>query len=641
MKKLVYSLFSIVIIVSINVFVLINYIDGIDTTPEPIDLVDKNIFHKKTTTTTRRIITDNTVYDKLSIKSLYVKASNSDDNSKILWYLKDGIYYLFLPKLIDCNNMFIEFDAGVDTYLSIYDGETLVDKIASNESVKLEKKDYIFKLESNVKEVTTYNVRIMKSEVPALFVNIEGGDASFQAIKADRSHNKYYPGIASIADDDNNIKSASFKKFKGRGNATWRRNKRPFALKFDKKISILGMKEAKNWTLLANYFDGTMARNEIWLSFSRDIGLEYSPESKTVELYVNNKYEGTYTLTSKVEVKENRVELDEDDFLVEMDIHIGKNNFRLNHGFPVKVHYPDPEDYTSEDRSRIFSEIKSYLNKIESLIYNQSVSYEELSKYIDLESFAKYYWVNEISLNMDASRNSVYFYRKDGILYAGPVWDMDATMNRSYEYTKTTGYYILDDGKLPGRIAENWFRPLMKREGFSDLVDKVYIDNQELFNDLPNRLERYYDYILDSSKMNYTRWPYAGMIKNQWDIGWISGNHDFESAYSMFLGDVKKRVDWYKKEYANLNFSDIIYKVFSDEKEIKSSKVSFDKTIFIPKSAKRIEIYGESEVGEKVLLKEVEISDSLIDASFELSNKISSNYKKNNSYKYNITFTTM
>ena len=53
-------------------------------------------------------------------------------------------------------------------------------------------------------------------------------------------------------------------------------------------------------------------------------------------------------------------------------------------------------------------------------------SVEELSQYIDISSFIAKYLVEEVSKNIDCSSTSQYFYKdKDGILYAGPVWDYD------------------------------------------------------------------------------------------------------------------------------------------------------------------------------------------------------------------------
>lgn len=639
MKKAFCCLFFLIFVLVFDFIILFKFYSYNEE--ENIPIINYHRKTTETTTTTKKVIIDNKVYDKLTIKSLLVSNEDSNDVDKISWYYKsnEDLYYLFLPKTVNRNNMRLEFTTETITYLSVYDKDgNLVKKITSGEIISLNDTDYTFKLDTNVNKETAYKVKILQSNIGALYLNLDGGDNSYQRIVNDSRHNASYPGNAVIADADNNVIEASFSKFKGRGNATWRRDKKPFLIKFNKKVSLLGMKEGKSWVLLANHFDGTMARNYIWLNFAQDIGLEYSVESREAEVYVNNKYIGTYTLTSKVEAKSNRVDIEDNEFLFEFDYHIGKGQFRLNHGFPVIIHNPDLDDLTSSERQEVISNAQKYLNKIESLIYNSNTSYEELDKYIDLKSFAKYYWVNEISLNYDAVRNSVFCYVKDGKLHAGPIWDMDSTMHRSYVYTKNLGYYVTDDVLLnTRRTGDNWFRPLLKRDDFSRLVDEVFLEYYDVISDLPNKLNKFDEEMASSATMNYTRWPYARMIANQWDKTWISGNKDYTSAMNMFKRDLVNRLNWYKKQYDNLKYDKVIYKAMKDDKEITSGELDDNRTLIVPKSTKSVIIYGIRD-GEEIQLKELKINDYYVNDIVEIKNKTTSNYKKYNKVVYNVSF---
>lgn len=635
MKKTLCCLFFMLFVLVFDFAFLFNFY-SYDEEETPII---NNFFKTTTTTTTTKVIIDDKIYDKLSLKSLYVSNSNANDVDKVSWYSKNGSYYLFLPKSIDRNKLKIEFTTDTITYLSIYDKDNnLIDKITSGEIISLESDEYIFKLDTNVKTETAYNVKVLQSDIGALFLNVDGGDASYHKITSDASHNTSYPGNAVILDSNGEAVDASFEKFKGRGNATWRRDKKPFSLKFNEKVSVLGMEEAKSWTLLANHFDGTMARNYLWLNFAKDMGLEYSMDCRPVELYVNNNYIGTYLITSKVEVKSTRVDIDDAEYLFEFDHHVGKGQFRLNHGYPVNVHNPDLDSLSSSDKQEVLKNAKSYLNKIESLIYNGNTTTEELEKYIDLESFAKYYWVNEISLNFDAARNSVYCYVKDGKLYAGPVWDMDATMNRSYVYTKNLGYYVTDDVALNNtRTSENWFRPLLKRDDFSKLVDEIFLEYYDVISDLPNKLNNIDSELANSATMNYTRWPYSRMIANQWDRTWISGNKDYRSAMDMFIKDLTNRVNWYKNNYNNLKYDEVIYKAYDGDKLVKSGKLPTDITLILPNNTKSVIIYGKRD-SEETQLKVLEMNNNYIDDKVEIKNRTTSNYKKYNQVVYPVSF---
>ncbi len=635
MKKTLGCLVFLFLVLAFDFAILWKFYSIDDTEPLII-----NSFHKTpTTSTTKRVEIDNEVYDKLTIKSLFVSNKDASEIDRISWYLKDNIYYLFLPKSINRDAIKIEFETDTITYLSIYDKDNnLVKKIISGENLSLLDETYTFKLDTNVNKESVYNVKILQSDIGALFLNLDGGDASYHKIVNDGRHKTSYPGVAVVASSSEDTIEASFSKFKGRGNATWRRDKKPFSLKFNEKVSVLGMPEAKSWTLLANHFDGTMSRNYLWLNFAKDMDLEYSMDSKPAEVYVNNKYIGTYTITSKVEVKTNRVDIEDSEFLFEFDHHVGKGQFKLNHGYPVIIHNPDLDKLTSGERAEVIKKARNYLNKIESLIYNANTSTEELQKYIDLESFAKYYWVNEISLNFDAARNSVYCYVKDGKLYAGPTWDMDATMNRSYVYTKNLGYYVTDDIALNNsRTSENWFRPLLKRDDFSKLVDEVFLEYYDVISDLPNKLSAIDNELSASAVMNYTRWTYSRMIANQWDRTWISGNKDYRSAMNMFIKDLTNRVDWYKSKYANLKYDEVLYQATDGDNILQRGKLESDKCIILPKNTKYVLIYGVQD-SKEVELKRYEMNNNNINDKLEIKNRTTSNYKKYNQVVYDVSF---
>lgn len=260
-----------------------------------------------------------------------------------------------------------------------------------------------------------------------------------------------------------------------------------------------------------------------------------------------------------------------------------------------------------------------------------------------MESFAKYYWINELSLNYDASRRSFYFYQKNGKLYAGPIWDMDTTMNNSFNYASNKGYYILDNGILnKKRTDENWFRYLAKRNDFSNILDKVYFEYRIIFEDLPNKLEEYKSLINESARMNYVRWPYGAMKKEQKSKKWRKKDNSFDSSYKLLYNDIKTRINWYKNQYENLYYTNLRYEVYDDRNKLLiNERVKQDISMSIPDSSKMIKIYGTNDLGDEVIIKEVDILDKVIDVSFTLKNKTSSKYKKYNSYNYKISFIIM
>ena len=241
--------------------------------------------------------------------------------------------------------------------------------------------------------------------------------------------------------------------------------------------------------------------------------------------------------------------------------------------------------------------------------------------------------MQEISLNMDATINSFYLYIKDGILYAGPVWDMDATMNRSYLYTKTKGYYLTEDTYLYQRKRKNWYRELIKREDFSKKVDEIFLEYLEVFEKLPVYLENYVNQIKQSATMNYKRWPYENMMKKQGQK-WRPNDKSLETSVALLKEDIKTRLNWYKQEY-NL-YDSFRMKEYQNETFLKETDITRNQTIKLDAKTTRIELYGlKEEKNEK--LKEQTVLEQTTHLELTLNKKTTSKYKKSNQSIYHFT----
>ena len=88
---------------------------------------------------------------------------------------------------------------------------------------------------------------------------------------------------------------------KGRGNSTWSAPKKPYAIKFDKKTSLMSLPEDKSWVLLANYYDTSLLRNDLAFYMGHEMSiLDYTPHFYPVELTLNGEYKGIYQLGEKL-----------------------------------------------------------------------------------------------------------------------------------------------------------------------------------------------------------------------------------------------------------------------------------------------------------------------------------------------------
>ncbi len=208
---------------------------------------------------------------------------------------------------------------------------------------------------------------------------------------------------------------------KVRGNSTATPAKKPYNMKFNKKVDLFGFGKAKKWVLLADYFDPTLMRNKICLDLAKNLGLEATTDNQRVEVWVDGSYRGMYLLTEKIEDDKNRVDIDTDngDFLLEIEAESRKEagNVYIKASSGRFFRLREPEDEAQVDT------IKSKIDEFENVL--KTGTWEQISNYINLESFVSYYILNEFMKTIDFSGLSVFFYYKDGKFYGGPAWDFD------------------------------------------------------------------------------------------------------------------------------------------------------------------------------------------------------------------------
>ena len=135
------------------------------------------------------------------------------------------------------------------------------------------------------------------------------------------SKEDYIPGDTSIVGgrDFDDFDLAEMK-IRGRGNSTWGLHpKKPFQMKLADKAEFLGMPNDKKWLFLAEYSDKTMLRNKISFEMGYISNLDWTPQGRFAEVYINDEYNGTYNITQKVEESDNRVALGDTGYLLELD----------------------------------------------------------------------------------------------------------------------------------------------------------------------------------------------------------------------------------------------------------------------------------------------------------------------------------
>lgn len=228
-------------------------------------------------------------------------------------------------------------------------------------------------------------------------------------------------------------------KIKVRGNSTAIAPKKPYNIKFSEKQDLMGFGSAKKWNLLADCFDPTLIRNKMFLDLALELGLDNTSNAQYAELYVDGIYRGCYLLTEAVEVGKNRVDINVEngDFLVEYESDREEEDVTYmlsKHG--IRLAMSDPEDLDEKQ----YKKIAKIIDEFDRCLFSND--YKQVESIIDVDSFVKVYLVNEFAKTADFGTSSVYFYYKDGKMYAGPVWDFDLSSgNFDGEEEPQKGYW--------------------------------------------------------------------------------------------------------------------------------------------------------------------------------------------------------
>ena len=296
--------------------------------------------------------------------------------------------------------------------------------------------------------------------------------------------------ISIVGADDENWNFNSIRtSIRGRGNASWLKPKKPYNLKLKEAAEIMGMPAHKRWVLLSNYCDSSFMRNIAAFYFSELFELDWTPHGEFVDLVLNGKYNGLYWLGEAIKVDKNRVDIndgnpeitdDEDkDYLIEMDLYFDeilkfKSEVR---DLPYMIKNDDymvdeNDEITTGGESRL-ERLQAGINALEKLLYPDfnavsdtndcSAPDESYSEIIDIDSWVKFWFVNEVMNNNDAGRPRSDFFTFDStnnIFKAGPVWDFDiaaSSRSASCQLDKTIYYNALfKSPRFVARTKELW-----------------------------------------------------------------------------------------------------------------------------------------------------------------------------------------
>ena len=221
-----------------------------------------------------------------------------------------------------------------------------------------------------------------------------------------------------------------------------------------KKVNILGMGKDNNWALLAPYSDKSMMRDLMAFEISRP-WMEYTPQGRYCELFLDGIYYGVYILTEVVSKGKHRLDLDDPGeagdeltggYIMEVDREEEGCYYSKYH--PVNtfgteftnqyIHFqfksPDLDEITESQRNYITGRIDEMEDSLWNYAPSREPTYREL---LDEQNFIDYQIAMELGHNVDGYRLSGKFFKRRDSLdprFKMVLWDMNLAYGNSNYY---------------------------------------------------------------------------------------------------------------------------------------------------------------------------------------------------------------
>lgn len=387
------------------------------------------------------------------------------------------------------------------------------------------------------------NTRIVHSQLPALFITMEEKD---RALIYDDKNQSVPASMDLFLPDGTNVYEGEIS-LKTRGNTSWKdTEKKPFSIKLNKSTRLLGLEKGKSFTLVNNLLDESFIRNAIAFHLSRKLGI-FAPDFTFITLYLNGNYLGVYQMSNKIEIGKRSVDI----------VDLEKENKQVNdrplkeyptfstgqsrkNGHKKGVCISNPDDITggyrldyngttsmyelcvsgfvsqAGDPVRIKSPkyasreqvdyISDFYDQLETAVMSPTGYHPETGKhyteYLDIESFARYFLLQEITQNTDGGWCSFMMYKDSGDsskMFAGPAWDFDRGMKKTddpkypFHTLWTTSKTTLSDHPYSGGLLY-W---LWQHEDFQNLAKRIFFEELNVYLDDSIQWKTYADSLVD------------------------------------------------------------------------------------------------------------------------------------------------
>ena len=361
--------------------------------------------------------------------------------------------------------------------------------------------------------------------VEPMFLELDEALGTIDAMNSDEKHDTSCYGNV-LFDDSSNYVS-----IKGRGNSTWKAEKKPYNITlykkadYDKKLKVEfvpGVK-ANKWSLIANHLDNSLMRNKIAMDLADALGIGLT--TRFVDLWMNGEYLGSYLMTPKNDYAkpDGGYVLENDNYLDDED-----PQFQIPGMYEIGAPIKDDGYYNrmtikeigdaAADAGADAAAIEAYFTEAWAAV--EDFDSENYQNYFDMDSWAKMFLMYEVSKTYDCFAGSLLMHR-DGLtpddkLIAGPAWDYDVSFGRTLHkflvgmteplQLNAEGWYNDSIGLLAVDKPISMLQELGKHASFMQHVAKIYNEYKSVFEDIPANVTRQQEVLRGSALMNNVLW---------------------------------------------------------------------------------------------------------------------------------------
>lgn len=341
-------------------------------------------------------------------------------------------------------------------------------------------------------------------------------------------------------------------------------DKSQYRLKFYKKkkggtlnYPLCGMGKNSEWVLYGPFLDKTLIRNSLVYDTARKF-MEWAPDSRYIELFVDGEYQGIYLAVEPVTNGESRLRLCTFGLLSGQTAYILKRDrvgtesdvvetWGQVHGKTVNelsIEYPTSSNVTRKQKQWIERDISAF----EERLYSDHFSSFPYEDYIDVDNFVDYFILNEVALNHDAGVLSTYPYKELGGRLKLAIWDYNNAFDNYQWFAMPYDQFCM--------LEAPWFDQLLKDRDFVDKICRRYhsLRQKELSTEtLYKMIDERQAGLSDALGRNYKIWNYVFSTELSLDDGNEKRNAKSYSGAIRFLKQtIKKRVDYLDKHIEDL-----------------------------------------------------------------------------------------